>query len=39
MNFYTETLGMRQVKKTVNQDVPSMYHLFYGIQRETPALS
>lgn len=28
--FYTEVLGMRLVKKTVNQDEPSMYHLFYG---------
>lgn len=29
-NFYTKTLGLRRVKKTVNQDDPSMYHLFYG---------
>lgn len=28
--FYTEVLGLRLVKKTVNQDNPSMYHLFYG---------
>lgn len=28
--FYTHVLGMRLVKKTVNQDDPSMYHLFYG---------
>lgn len=28
--FYTRTLGMRLVKKTVNQDDPSAYHLFYG---------
>jgi glyoxalase family protein len=28
--FYTETLGMRLVKKTVNQDDVSAYHLFYG---------
>lgn len=28
--FYTEILGMRLVKKTVNQDDPSMYHLFYA---------
>lgn len=28
--FYTKTLGLRRVKKTVNQDDPSMYHLFYG---------
>lgn len=28
--FYQQVLGMRRVKKTVNQDNPSMYHLFYG---------
>jgi glyoxalase family protein len=29
-HFYTNILGMRLVKKTVNQDDPSMYHLFYA---------
>jgi len=28
--FYTNVLGMRLVKKTVNQDDVSAYHLFYG---------
>jgi glyoxalase family protein len=28
--FYTKTLGMRLIKKTVNQDDTSVYHLFYG---------
>lgn len=28
--FYRETLGLRRVKKSVNQDDPSMYHLFFG---------
>jgi glyoxalase family protein len=28
--FYTQTLGMRLVKKTVNQDDVSAYHLFYA---------
>src|SRR5699024_2449727 len=28
--FYTEVLGMRLVKKTVNQDDTSVYHLFYA---------
>lgn len=28
--FYTRTLGMRLVKKSVNQDDPGTYHLFYG---------
>jgi len=29
-DFYQNGLGLRRVKKTVNQDDPSMYHLFYG---------
>ena len=28
--FYTQVLGMRLVKKTVNQDDVSAYHLYYG---------
>src|SRR5580700_1515989 len=28
--FYTQLLGMRLVKKTVNQDDVSAYHLFYA---------
>ncbi|HEY8291330.1 MAG TPA: VOC family protein, partial [Thermomicrobiales bacterium] len=28
--FYTQALGMRLVKKTVNQDDVSAYHLFYA---------
>lgn len=28
--FYTDTLGMRLVKKTVNQDDTTAYHLFYA---------
>jgi glyoxalase family protein len=34
--FYTDTLGMRLVKKTVNQDDVSAYHLFYADGRGTP---
>ncbi|MEQ9636998.1 MAG: ring-cleaving dioxygenase [Devosia marina] len=30
LKFYTRTLGMRLIKKTVNQDDTSAYHLFYG---------
>ena len=30
LRFYTQTLGMRLIKKTVNQDDTSAYHLFYG---------
>jgi glyoxalase family protein len=29
-DFYTRVLGMRPVIRTVNQDEPSMYHLFFG---------
>ncbi|MGM9478869.1 ring-cleaving dioxygenase [Pedobacter sp. GSP4] len=29
-NFYTRTLGLRLVKKTVNFDDPGTYHLYYG---------
>ncbi len=35
-DFYTSTLGMRLVKKTVNQDDTSAYHLFYGDGEATP---
>ncbi len=31
--FYTNVLGMRLVKKTVNQDDVSAYHLFYGDEK------
>lgn len=34
--FYANILGMRLVKKTVNQDDPSMYHLFYADERGNP---
>ncbi|HET7627217.1 MAG TPA: ring-cleaving dioxygenase [Bacillales bacterium] len=36
LTFYTKILGMRLVKKTVNQDDPSMYHLFYGDEKGNP---
>jgi glyoxalase family protein len=35
-HFYTETLGLRLVKKTVNQDDTSAYHLFYADGEATP---
>jgi len=38
-DFYTNTLGMRMVKKSVNQDDPSTYHLFYGNEAATPGSS
>lgn len=34
--FYTEILGMRLVKKTINQDDPSVYHLFYADEAGNP---
>ncbi|MEA3187832.1 MAG: glyoxalase family protein [Chthoniobacter sp.] len=34
--FYTQILGMRLVKKTVNQDDVSSYHLFYADGLATP---
>ncbi|WP_299331864.1 VOC family protein [Haloplanus sp.] len=37
--FYTETLGLRLVKRSVNQDDPSVYHLFYGDHGGSPGTS
>jgi glyoxalase family protein len=37
--FYTQVLGMRLVKKSVNQDDPGTYHLFYGNQSANPGSS
>lgn len=34
--FYRDILGLRRVKITVNQDDPSMYHLFYGDRTGSP---
>jgi glyoxalase family protein len=34
--FYTKVLGMRLVKKTVNQDDVSAYHLFYADGKASP---
>ncbi len=34
--FFTDTLGLRRVKKTVNFDDPSVYHLYYGDETGTP---
>ena len=33
VDFYAGVLGLRLVKKTVNQDEPSVYHLFYADER------
>ena len=34
--FYTDVLGLRLVKKTVNFDDPNTYHLYYGDDAGTP---
>ncbi|MDI7862697.1 VOC family protein [Rhizobiaceae bacterium n13] len=34
--FFTDVLGLRRVKKTVNFDDPSVYHLYYGDEMGTP---
>jgi glyoxalase family protein len=36
VDFYTQVLGLRLVKKTVNQDDVSAYHLFYGDEVGNP---
>lgn len=36
LEFYSEVLGLRFVKKTVNFDDPTAYHLYYGDERGTP---
>jgi glyoxalase family protein len=36
LSFYTGLLGMRLVKKTVNQDDVSAYHLFYADGKANP---
>jgi glyoxalase family protein len=33
VEFYAGTLGLRLVKKTVNQDDPTVYHLFYADEK------
>jgi glyoxalase family protein len=33
VDFYADTLGLRLVKKTVNQDDPTVYHLFYADEK------
>ncbi len=36
VDFYTRVLGLRMVKKTVNQDDPTVYHLFYADEEGSP---
>ena len=36
VEFYTGTMGLRMVKKSVNQDDPTIYHLFYADELGSP---
>lgn len=36
VDFYTQILGLRLVKQTVNFDAPSTYHLYFGDEAGTP---
>lgn len=36
LDFYTRVLGLRLVKKSVNQDDPTAYHLFYSDEKGSP---
>ncbi len=36
LDFYTRVLGLRFVKKSVNQDDPGTYHLYYGDYAASP---
>jgi glyoxalase family protein len=36
VDFYVRVMGLRLVKKTVNQDDPSVYHLFYADEEGSP---
>ena len=36
VDFYTRVMGLRLVAKTVNQDDPSVYHLFYASETGRP---
>src|SRR5882757_745803 len=36
LDFYTRVLGLRFVKKSVNQDDPGTYHLYYGDYAGSP---
>jgi glyoxalase family protein len=36
VDFYVGVMGLRLVKKTVNQDNPSVYHLFYADEKGDP---
>lgn len=37
VDFYTQALGLRLIKQTVNFDAPHIWHLYYGDETGTPA--
>ncbi|KOX95687.1 VOC family protein [Halorubrum tropicale] len=39
LDFWVETLGLRLVKRSINQDDPGTYHFFYGDAVGTPGTS
>jgi len=39
IDFWVETLGLRLVKRSINQDDPSTYHLFFADAEGTPGTS
>lgn len=39
VRFYTDTLGLRLIKRSVNQDDATVYHLFYGDHKGSPGTS
>lgn len=36
VDYYTDILGLRLVKKTVNFDAPDVFHLYYGSETGSP---
>lgn len=39
LDFWVETLGLRLVKRSINQDDPGTYHFFFGDAEGTPGTS
>src|SRR6202790_2289064 len=36
VDFYVSVLGLRFVKKSINQDVPDTYHIYFGAYAGSP---
>src|SRR5258708_19241828 len=36
VDFYVSVLGLRFVKKSINQDVPDTYHIYFGDEIGSP---